>query len=508
MKKLSALIVLTACLYSPALYAQTALDYSAETVAQTSTGAFAPYFLGSLTGGRSAAASAAQLDVTVAKSLDLSQRWSWAAGVELISGYGSPISYSRWDASGRVWTESEWRQSAAWIQQLYAEVKHRGVFLRIGQKDPHSALLDERVTSGDITRSCNARGIPGIEAGFVNFQDIPLTDGWIQIEGTIQYGPMTDDSFDRAQFNRFNGILTSDLWYSYKRCFFRTKPSQSLCVTAGMQVGAMFAGSTSRYYQGQLVKTETRGFKLWDMARMFFPLPGNTSDGFYEGSSLGSWDFSARLRLDSSRSLTLAFQWPWEDGSSIGRRNGIDGVWGVYYSSERKGIVNAAAVEYLDFTNQSGPIHWAPGDFPGTTNTGQATGADDYYNNEAYGAYANYGLSIGTPFLMSPMYNLNGYPGFANNRARGFHAAVTGTIFGDFDYSVKYSWQKAWGTGRILAGEAMTDHSVLLGVVWHADALVRGLDVSARAALDAGELRGDNAGAQIALKYSGNLSLK
>ena len=94
---------------------------------------------------------------------------------------------------------------------------------------------------------------------------------------------------------------------------------------------------------------------------------------------------------------------PWEDGSGIGKLNGFDGLYGIEYSSGNKSIINGAVVEYLDFTNQSGPIHWAPNDFPGTTIKVQATGADDYYNNYAYNGYQYYGMSIGSPFIKSPL---------------------------------------------------------------------------------------------------------
>ena len=35
--------------------------------------------------------------------------------------------------------------------------------------------------------------IPGVEAGFLGFQNIPFTNGWVQIGGAISYGRFTDD---------------------------------------------------------------------------------------------------------------------------------------------------------------------------------------------------------------------------------------------------------------------------------------------------------------------------
>ena len=90
-------------------------------------------------------------------------------GLEVIAGYSSSNDYSLWDASANEWTSRSNRPSAAWIQQLYGELEYRSIRLRVGQEQPHSALLDESLSSGDLTRSGNARGIPGVSPGFNDF---------------------------------------------------------------------------------------------------------------------------------------------------------------------------------------------------------------------------------------------------------------------------------------------------------------------------------------------------
>ncbi len=345
-----------------------------------------------------------------------------------------------------------------------------------------------------MTRSSNARGIPGVEVGFIDFQDIPFTNGWVQIQGVIEYGHYMDDGFKHDQFNYWDYAVTSDLNHTYKRCYFRTNPDQPLSITVGMQTAGQFGGSWQRYANGELTREENRGFKFEDIYKMFFPIQGSSSDGYYEGNSLGSWDFKARYLLDSGSELSFVFQWPWEDGSGIGKANGWDGLWGLYYHSNKRSLVSGAAIEYLDFRNQSGPIHWSPDDRPGTTITGNATGGDDYYNNEYYASYSNYGLSIGSPFLISPLYNLDGFSGFAHNRARGVHAAVNGCIGDNWDYSVKYSWQQAWGRGRVPQTHCKVGNSVLVAATWSARTLATGLKFYAKMAYDGGSLRDDNFG--------------
>lgn len=490
---------------APCAEAQSDMFYGVSALGNVSSGHFAPYFIGSMNGGRIVRKGSALLDAGAVVPVDRSKRFSWGAGAEFLAGYSSSNSYDRFTPSG--WTQEACRPAPIWLQQLYGELKYRGAYLRLGQKEPQSVLLDEDLSSGDITRSGNARGIPGVSIGFIDFQDIPFTNGWVQINGCIDYGKFTDDSFKRKQYNHYSWLTTSDVYYTYKYCYFRTKPSRPLSVTAGMQTAGQFGGSTQWYRRGEMYMSENRGFHFKDIFKMFFPTTGN-GNNFVEGSSLGSWDFKARYRLRSGDELSFAFQWPWEDGSSIGRRNGWDGLYGLYYKSPRRRLVNGAAIEYIDFRNQSGPIHWAPGDNPGTDLSGTATGGDNYYNNDTYVAYTNYGMAIGTPFLVSPIYNLNGYPAFMNNLARGVHVAVAGCIGDEVDYALKYSWQQGWGMGRTPSPYCKIDNSGCLDIHWDASRLMKGLHLTGILAFDAGELRGDNFGAMIGISYCGSVNFK
>jgi len=512
LRLLSALLLIGV---SGSVRAGDAVEYSGEVLLNTSSGEFAPYFIGSLNGGRVVRRNSALFDLGAKVEVDRGKRFSWGTGVEVLTGYTSANGYDHCvvNVEGgqnklEVWKEHN-RQASVWIQQLYGEVKYRGVLLRMGQKDSYSALLDESISSGDLTRSANARGIPGVSLGFIDFQNIPFTGGWVQIDGVVEYGKFMDNGFMRTQYNYYNWVLATDTYYTYKRCYFRTRPSMPFSVTLGMQTGGQFGGTSSWYKSGKLILEEHRGFKIKDALKMFLPVEGN-GNSFYEGNTLGSWDFKARYRFNSGREVSFAFQWPWEDGSGIGRRNGWDGLWGLYYNENegRRAWLTGAAIEYLDFRNQSGPIHWAPGDFPGTTITNPATGGDNYYNNDTYTAYTNYGMAIATPFLVSPIYNLDGNPVFMNNRARGVHAAVKGCIGDEFDYAVKYSWQQGNGLSRMPSAYCRIDNSMLLDLKWNARRLLPGLKARLKLAFDAGTLRGNNFGVMFGVSYSGSFNFK
>ena len=237
---------------------------------------------------------------------------------------------------------------------------------------------------------------------------------------------------------------------------------------------------------------------------MFFPSEGSGQE-YYDGNSLGSWDVKLRYRFNNGSSLSAYFEGPWEDGSGIGRQNGFDGLWGLQYNFAQRGIVSKVLFEYFDFTNQSGPIHYSPEAVAGSSITDGATGGDDYYNNVFYGPYSNYGMSIGSPFVVSPLYNLDGSPNYCHNKARGFHAAAEGEA-GAWSYKLMISYQQAGGQGRIPAYRKLHDTSALAKVQWLPSASIPGLRLTAEAAFDKGNLRGNNFGVLAGISYCGSFT--
>lgn len=475
--------------------------YEGSVTAGGGSGDFAPYYISALRHGRFSAKYNLQAEAKVWRPVSTDTRFSYGFGVDLIAGYASSNQYERYDAESGSWFTHGVRPSSEWIQQLYAEVKFRGVFATAGWKERGSALLNQRLSSGDLIESGNSRPIPQLRIGFIDFQNIPFTRGWVQIQGEMSFGPMTDSNWWSRHYNYYNYHISSGQWYNYKRCYFRTKPSQPFSVTVGMQATALFAGETELYYSGELQKYDKRPLKLIDFIKMAFPYEDGSED-FYAGNHIGTWDFNARYRFKDQTVVKAYFSWPWEDGSGIGRRNGWDGVWGLEYVAPRRGYITGAVIEYLDFTNQSGPIHYAPGDHQGTSLTGQATGSDNYYNNATYNSYANYGLSIGTPALMAPLYNLDGYPAYKANIMRGFHVGIEGTLSTTVDYRLKGGYRKAWGSGQTLLPAPIHLTSVMAEATMRVPR-IPGLTVNCMVEVDRGNMPCNAFGAMVTVKYDG-----
>jgi hypothetical protein len=498
----------TALLLLPATHiaAQQPVEYEAEAIFNASTGDYAPYYIASNRHGILMQSSDALLRLAAVSPLNLDKRFSFGFGVEAVAGASSTADYLRYNSETKALESHSEAPAAIFLQQLYGEVKYRGVFLTVGLKQYQSALLNNELSSGDLVESGNSRPIPQARIGFVDFQNIPFTNGWVQIQGEIGYGKFADNDWLKSHYNYYSGHVNLGGYYNYKRCYFRTNPAQPLSVTVGMQAAGMFGGTTSSYRRGELIKTTKCTVKLKTIFKMFLPTQGQGSD-YYEGNSLGSWDVVARYRLAGGAQIKAYVQKPWEDGSGIGWLNGFDGVWGLEYNAaNKKSLLSGFVAEYIDFTNQSGPIHWSPEDAAGTTITSSATGGDEYYNNYLSNSYANYGMSIGTPFLPSPIYNSDGYMAYVHNRVRGFHLGVKGSISNAVSYRVLGGYRKAWGDGRIPTSTYAEDTSAMAEATWKSSK-IDGLAVKAQVAFDAGSIYGDSFGGCLSVSYTGNLNL-
>ena len=283
-----------------------------------------------------------------------------------------------------------------------------------------------------------------------------------------------------------------------------------LSVTVGMQASCQFAGNREMYATGNMFLSEKSKATLKTFWKAFLPSGGSSGSNigdkaYYEGNHLGSWDLAVRYRLDGGKRLRAYYQSPFEDGSGIGKLNGWDGLYGLEYRTADRSPVSGAVVAYLDLMNHSGPIHWAPGDFPGTPIVDQATGGDNYYNNYYFNGYSELGMSIGSPMLKSTIYNRDGYQQFTDNRLRGFHAAVTGYVLPELSYRLMASYRKSCGSVFVPAIEKRDATSVMVEGSYDAHKLLPGLSITAQVAVDRGSLYGNNVGAVVAVKYCGRI---
>ena len=491
-----------------------AVDYSVGITMNSSSNDFAPYYIASNRRGTVTQQHSALVSAAMWHEMDTTQRLSWGAGIEAWGGYGSSVDYQHYDVASETMTLNAQHPARAWMQQLWVEGKYRGVFLTLGQKDLSSAIVNPSLSSGDMSMSGNARAPFGARMGFVNFQNIPFTHGWLQIKGEIGYYRFGDSKWLENHYNYYNSFITTNYWFNYKNAYFRTNPNKPLVFTIGMQAACQFAGTVTYYNHGTVEKQIKMNANAQAFWHAFIPGNGgeNLGDKIYvEGNHVGSWDLALDYKLYTGQVLRAYYQSVWEDGSGIGKFNGFDGLWGLEYRRDRRGLVTGVVAEFLTLMNQSGPLHFAYKDFidednPNGSEIGvSTTGADDYYNNYCYNGYSNRGMSIGSPMAKSPLYNTDGYLRFTDNLLRGFHLGVTGDIGNQVGYRVLFSWRKSFGTTFIPHREALTCTSMMLEATYTPQRL-RHLQVKAQLAHDHGTLYGNNTGALISIFYNGDFS--
>jgi hypothetical protein len=481
--------------------------YKVGAIMNAGNSELAPYYVAANNGGILTQQYSALIDVDVHKELSFHKRFSWSAGLNIVGGYASDAGYERYAGNGQFEVQKQ-HPARVWLQQAYVKARYRSIFAEVGQEYKSSPVVNGELSSGDLVWSGNARPPVGVRAGFVNFQDIPFTKGWLQLNGEFGYFRQFDDKWLENHYNYYNHFITTGTWLHYKSLHFRTKPLERLVFTIGAQSACQFGGTANYYENGQVTRTVKMDADAKAFWRTFIAGSGGNSagDSFVEGNHLGTWDIALDYDLTDTQRLRAYTQWLWEDGSGIGKMNGFDGLWGLEYRHLYNKLITGAVIEYIDFTNQSGPIHWTPNDRPGTPITSHSSGADDYYNNYIYNGYQNRGMSIGSPFVKSPLYNQDGYMRYRDNVMRGFHAAVKGWLSYFWEYTLMGSYRKAWGTPLIPRASSVDDFSMSLEVRY----LYTRYDLQFRGqiAMDHGSLYGNNWGFLLGITYSGRFKFK
>lgn len=379
--------------------------------------------------------------------------------------------------------------SPCYVQQLYGRTQWRDFYVELGAREHDAALRNQRLSSGSLLWSGNSRPIPQLRLGTDGFWTVPGTCGWLQVMLDGDYGYFMDSDYLRERYDEYNpggstltgyaqSFVTTGAWHHQKRLFLRTNPDKTLVGALGIEHAVQFGGTTINYVNNTINGKLEQRVGFMDFVKVLIPSGGDADaavgdQNFIYGNHLGNvsaqltWNFDAGLRQ-----LTLYGENPFEDGSGFCKRNGWDGLWGVEYKTEKRGYVDGLVLEYLQTTDQSGAIHWAPQDHYDELR-GEARGADEYYNNYFYCGYAHFGQSMGTPMLKSPLYNADSYLRFTDNRVKAWHMGVEGTFYDKqlrgapdrircLSYRCLLSYRNSYGTMAIPARHVRHELSSLV----------------------------------------------
>ena len=420
-----------------------------------------------------------------------------------------------WKLSGAVdAVASVHADHKAYLQQCYVNLSWQDFFIEAGTRELKPVLRNPVLSSGAFTKGNNAKPIPQVHVGTNGFWTVPYTKGWLQINADFGYGKLLDSDYREKQFLREgsgNWHYATGALYHQKHLYFRSNPEKPFFVTVGIEHVAQFGGTGYSTETGVMVaKKKPANLKaFWKVI-----LPVGDSQ-YYENDAMEDWVYGNHIgsmtvqlgwNINKDHQLQAWLDNPFEDGSGIRKSNGWDGLWGLEYKNRTEGrqYVRGAVVEYVQTTNQSGPLHWDSGDFPEPIRsqiTDLVTGNDNYYNHMFYGAYDHYGMALGNALLAAPIYNKDGYADFRDNRVKAWHLGINGEITDQLSYIVKGSYREGWGTyANPLARKHHSFDAMLQGIYTLGD-----WQFSAAYAFDNGNIYGDCNTFNIKIGYHGKI---
>ena len=414
-------------------------------------------------------------------SRNIKKEWSYGYGVDVATGYNM--------------------QAPFLVQQLYADINYWNFRLTVGQKYGHETFTDQRLSSGDMLFSNNARPIPEVRISAPDYINIPGFKGFVGIKGYFSVGAFTDQRWQKSWTD--GKRYTDNVLYQSKGGFLRigNRDKFPLVAEGGFQMAAQWAGTS--YRNGEKTKLP-HSFK--DFWRTFFcqgagddGLPGEQSN--CNGNIVGEW--SAQLAWDTDPwGAKVYYNHYYEDHSMLFMEyTWHDGLLGFEVRFPKNRFVSKAVYEYLYTKYQAGPVYWDHNDVIDQ----QISARDSYYNHGIYTGWNNWGFGLGNPLIISPVFNKDHTLAFKCNRVIAHHVGLEGQPWQRVGYRALASYTRGWGTYSAPFKNIERNLSLMLEVTYDTP-FWSGFSVTVTGALDHGGLLGDNTGGMLTLRKTGLFS--
>lgn len=401
------------------------LDYKVETGVSFSAGKNTPLWLAANKHGLgSIQKNNGYLMAGVFRPMEKDKRFSYELGLELAGAYNFESNFM--------------------VRQAYVDLKYYFLNLSIGSKCRDGEMKNQELSSGALSFSGNSLPIPQARIGIFDYIAIPGTKDWLSVKGYIAYGVFTDGKWQKDFVQGKQHQYVRKTLFHDKAIYFRIGDGKfPLLLEGGLDMPARFSGD---HYdkEGKLTEIPHRLKDFWDV---LIPSKGDDETLGMDrtnilGDMLGSWNFSLTYKLNDWK-LRAYFEHQFNDHSQLfGEYGWKDGLWGVEVTLPKNPFVSCLVYEYLYSKDQTGPVyHDTDAIIPD-----QISGSDDYYNHGAYSGWQHWGMAIGNPLFVSPVYNQNGSLFFRSNRLIAHHVGFTGNPTNEFKYRILLSHARHWGT--------------------------------------------------------------
>jgi hypothetical protein len=424
----------------------------------------------------------------------LNDEWSFDAGIDIVGATSS--------AYGNLW-----------IQQLYGRLNWKIWRLDIGAREDYTSHMNARLSSGDFVKSNNYRPIPDIKLSIPEYILVPYTKGNMYIKGHFAIGYYLDSRWKENKARPYNQSYTTELLSHHKSIYFRfgnIETKNRMQLTVEMDHVTQWGGKLYNYQSNRYeVNHQPRG--LDDFFRIVIAKEGSLfstqSDQLYvSGSQWGAYLFKWDYKLTNKDQLSVYTNHFFDDGSGMVFENYRDGLFGLEYKKKNKSWLSGAVFEYIYTKQQTGPIHFNLNmdDEHRSKLMKKGNGCDNYYNNGDYVQGPSYfGRTMGTPLLLSPMYNTDGSLNFKSNRIIAFHLGVEGYLHPTLQYRLLLTTGRTWGRYIIPFRSIKKGFASHLELIYTPDRL-EGFDITLSAGYDKGEFfGGDTFGSSITFSKRG-----
>ena len=466
------------------------LHYKAEAMASVSSNRTPFWLLNNRWGLSSLSRRNGYLRAGLFRDMDHKDRFSWGFGADIVW----PVHFT----------------SRFVIQQLYGEVRYRSLQLTVGSKERYIGVVNEELGSGDMTFSQNARPVPQVFLSMPEYEWVPYARHWLAVKGFFSIGMQTDWRWQRDHVGP-KGRWAEHVMFNTKGLFLRVGDPErhQFTVEGGLEMGTQFGGKVHYFDENDnKFKTIKMPTDFKNIVKATLGVSGGDSNDPNQageisnayGNTVGEWSAAVTYRPRGTEwAFRTYYQHYFDDHSMLFfNHKWRDMLLGVEITFPKNRIIDQFVYEYLMTKDQSGPVYWdhTP-DIPE-----QVSGRDNYYNHYIYSGWQHWGMGLGNPLLISPIYNADNSLFFYHNRIKGHHFGFKGSPTDELHYRVLISATRSWGSYEKPTRDILHNFNALLEVTY-SPRRISGLDFRLGLACDAGKLLGKSYGAMLTIKKTG-----